>query len=201
MNGFIMRVVTAACLGTGLAALGGCKLYDNFVDPCYPERYNAMSRQAVVTPFATQAANGHVLDQTVWAYFFEPGTDKLTLAGQIYLSHLARKRPHPDPKLWVQTAGVTELPFDQAAPDKLINARHDLDGRRVQVVERFLQAHTADRPIAWEVAIHDPPTAGIHSQPMQTSIMQNYATSMGTLPMQGSGPGMTSGGPTGPAPR
>src|SRR4051794_20398286 len=112
MNGLIMRAVAAACLGTGLAALGGCKLYDAFVDPCYPQRYDAQSRASVESAFATQAANGHVLDQTVWNWHFEAGTDKLTLGGQQYLAHLARKRPQPDPRLWIQTAPVAEVPFD-----------------------------------------------------------------------------------------
>src|SRR5438477_13177771 len=104
MNGFIKRTMALACLGTSLTALAGCKLYDNCVDPCYPERYEWAARQPVYEAFGTQEANGHVLDQTVWNKFFEPGTDKLTPGGMEYLKHLARRRPEADPKLWLATA-------------------------------------------------------------------------------------------------
>jgi hypothetical protein len=199
MNGFIMRTVALACLGTGLAALAGCRVYDKFVDPCYPERYNAQARQAVEAPFAVQAANGHVLDQTVWNAHFEQGTDKLTIAGQEHLKHLARKRPHPDPRLWVQTAH--DISYDQAAPEKFVNARTELDGKRAQAVERFLQGETAGRPVAWSVGVHDPAEVGMRGVPMQTSIAKHYANYQGLLPVQGTGPGITTGGPSGPSPR
>src|SRR5262245_60134639 len=200
MNGFIIRALAVACLGTGLAVFGGCKaVYDGLVDPCYPERYDAMARASVESAFAAQAYNGHVLDQTVWNYHFEPGTDKLTPAGLIYLRHLARRRPFPDPRLYVQTA--QDVTYDPAAPDKMVNARQDLDARRAQAVERFLQAETAGRPVAWTVAVHVPSEVGLPAVPMQTAIAKHYANFQGLLPVQGTGPGLTSGGPTGPSPR
>src|SRR5262245_40663061 len=114
MKGIITRAVVVACLGTSLAATGGCKLYRNLVDPCWPERYNYQARVCVEDHFSTQAANGHVLDQTVWNYHFEKGTPKLTLAGQEHLAYLARRRPHPDPKVFVQTA--QDVVYDEKAP-------------------------------------------------------------------------------------
>ncbi len=199
MNGLIMRTLALACLGTGLTVLGGCRLYDKLVDPCYPERYNAQARQSVECAFATQAANGHVLDQTIWNSHFEAGTDKLTVGGQLYVAHLARRRPHPDPKLWVQTAH--DLTYDPANPEKLVNARAELDGKRVQAVERFLQSETAGRPQSWSVGVHDPGEVDLAAVPVQTSIAKHYANAQGLLPVQGTGPGITTGGPSGPSPR
>src|SRR5262245_31797620 len=130
MNGFVKRTFALACLGTSLAALAGCKLYDNFVDPCYPERYEVAARKPVYEAFDTQAANGHTLDQTIWNHFFEVGTDRLTVGGRAYLSHLARRRPEPDPVLWLATA--YDIAYDPAAPQKYAVARMELDQKRIQ---------------------------------------------------------------------
>ncbi len=199
MNGFIARTLAVACLGAGLTTLGGCKLYECFVDPCYPERYEYQARQPIAQVFNTQAANGHVLDQTVWNYFFDAGTDKLTQGGLVYLDHLSRKRPQPDTKLFLQTA--YDISYDPAAPEKLVNARVELDGKRVAAVQKYLQANTAGRPVVWEVAIHDPSGVGIGAVPQGLSIQRHYAGAQGSLPNQGTGPGLTSGGPTGPSSR
>src|SRR5438876_1161430 len=96
MKGLIKKGVTAACLTGGLAVAGGCDTYRNLVDPCYPERYEYAARQEVQAAFAPQVYNGHVLDQTVWNYHFEPGEAKLTKGGQEHLVYLARRRPCPD---------------------------------------------------------------------------------------------------------
>lgn len=199
MNGFIKRAVAAACVGASLAALGGCKLYDNFVDPCYPERYNAQARYSVDQAFATQAFNGHVLDQTIWNYYFQPGTDKLTDGGQVYLAHLARVRPAPDPKVFLQTA--QDVVYDAAAPDKMVNARRELNEKRQQALYKYLQAATADRPVPWEVAIHDPAPKTDSAVRMDISIRRHQLNAQGLLPAQGVGPGLAPGGPTGPSPR
>src|SRR5689334_16299372 len=102
MKGLIRKALIAAC---GVAAtIGvGCLPY-NCADPCYPQRYNVMARQEVNAAMAPQVQNGHVLDQTVWNYYFEPGTDKLTTGGLERLAYIARRRPCPDTVLYLQTA-------------------------------------------------------------------------------------------------
>ena len=55
--------------------LGAC--YRNLVDVGWPDRYNYAARQSVVAPFAQQAATGHFLNQTIWNFYFEPGSDRL----------------------------------------------------------------------------------------------------------------------------
>ena len=74
--------------------------YRDLVDPCYPERYNYQARQEVVASYTPQVQNGHVLDQTVWNYDFEAGTDRLTGGGLEHLAYLARRRPQPDPVVY-----------------------------------------------------------------------------------------------------
>src|SRR5436305_105569 len=67
--------------------------YRKWGDPCYPERYNHMARAEVLAPFAQQVYNGHVLNQTIYNWYFEAGTDKLTPAGIEKLNSIARTRP------------------------------------------------------------------------------------------------------------
>src|SRR3954447_10228040 len=57
-------------------------------DCCYPQRYWYQARQEVRAALAPQVQNGHVLDQTVWNWDFEPGTGKLTDGGLAHLAYL-----------------------------------------------------------------------------------------------------------------
>src|SRR5258708_15551965 len=104
MNGFIKKQAAGMFLIGGLAALAGCSCYRDIVDPCYPARYEAESRNLVIGGLAPQVNNGHVLEQTVWNYQFEAGSDRLTPGGVQTLAYLARRRPAPDPVIYVQTA-------------------------------------------------------------------------------------------------
>jgi hypothetical protein len=123
-------------------------------DKCYPQRYEYLAHKGVNAAFAPQVQNGHVLDQTVWAHHFEPGTDKLSPGGREHLAYLARRRPCPDTTVYLQTAD--DLCYDAACPDEYAAARHDLDIKRVQAIQKFLVAHTAGRPVDFQVLIHDP---------------------------------------------
>jgi hypothetical protein len=128
--------------------------YAGYVDPCWPERYNYVARNEVLAPFAIHATNGMIVDHTLWNYYFDAGTDHLNAAGRDRLDYLARRRPAPESKVFLQT--TRDLVFDPAAPDKFATARQDLDARRVQAVQQYLSASTAGRPLTFEVAVIDP---------------------------------------------
>src|SRR5438132_11858905 len=115
MKGFIGKVLMALGNTGALVAMSGCHQYTDLVDPCYPERYWYASRQNVHAAFAPQVRNGHVLDQTVWNYFFEEGTDRLHMKGQAELAYMARRRPCPDPCIFLQTA--EDIAYNQAKPE------------------------------------------------------------------------------------
>jgi hypothetical protein len=195
MKGFVARTLAALCLGGGLAAAGGCYTYHDLVDPCYPDRYEHMARQETVGAFAPQVNNGHVLDQTVWSYHFEKGTDRLTPGGMDHLTYIARRRPCPDPKVYLQTA--QDVPYDPATPDKFIAGRGELDRRRMQAIEKYLNAITAGRPMTFDISLHDPADVGMAATPANLSILQNYVGFKGNLPATA---GTTSGGLGGTAP-
>ena len=48
-----------------------------------------------ITCFTPQVQNGRILDQTLWNYNFEPGTDKLNPSGLDKLDQIVRRRPSP----------------------------------------------------------------------------------------------------------
>jgi hypothetical protein len=173
MNGFIKATVAGLCLGTGITALGGCSQYRQAVDPCWPDRYNAEARLSVRETFGAEVHNGHVLDQTVWNYHFEVDpktggpTDKLNAAGREHLNYLTRRPPMADPNLFLQTA--QDIPGARTlSPDKLAQARSDLDSRRIAAIQRYLASVMSGRGqmIAFDVAIHDRAEVGIAAIPI-----------------------------------
>lgn len=193
MNGFISKA-SVVCLGGGLFALAGCfPYYHNVVDPCYPERYECMARGEVNQMFGAQVRNGHVLDQTVWNTYFEPGTARLLPAGQDRLLYLTRRRPNPDPVVYLQTAH--DIPYDASAPDKFARGRASLDADRVVEVQKYLAAQTAGAPVAFTVLIHNPAPADMSAVPANNAVrIYQTGTSAGIVPVGVGGAGSGGGG-------
>jgi hypothetical protein len=180
MKGFIRWALLATCCA--VVSLG-CYGYRDLVDPCYPWRYTYMAEKEVNQAMAPQVQNGHVLDQTIWNYFFEPGTDRLTPLGLDRLAYLARRRPCPDPNLWLQTA--QDIIYDPAAPEKMAEARQDLDKKRCNAVQCFLVQQTAGRPVAFNIVVHDPAEVGLSAVPVSYAVNQMYFRFRGGLMGQG----------------
>jgi hypothetical protein len=186
MKGFIAKALVVLCCASGSVGCRDCH------DPCWPERYNYMARKEVNIAFAPQVQNGHVLDQTVWNYYFEPGTDCLTPLGLDRLAYMARRRPCPDTNVFLQTA--QDIVYDPACAEKMVEVRQSLDLRRKAAVERFLVAQTAGRPVAFQIFVHDPAEASVSSTPVNWAVTQMYLRYMGGLMMGGQGGGGQGGG-------
>jgi hypothetical protein len=200
MNGFVKRAALGLGLGTGLVSLVGCTTYRNWVDPCWPERYNAQARASVQEATNTQAYNGHVLDQTIWNYHFERDpkgrpTDVLNPAGIEHLKYLARRRPAPDGHLYLQTANDIVYRPDQP-PDQFAQVRGELDSKRIVAVQKFLAAQTNGHA-HFVVDVHDPAEVGIAAVPITGTAppgplpypviggyQRNWSSFMGVLPGQ-----------------
>ncbi len=201
MKGFVRKALAGAALAGGLSAVG-CEHAQRIVDPCWPERYDYVARREVISAFAPQVQNGHILDQTIYNYQFEPGTDRLTQAGQDQLDVLLRRRPVPDPRIFLATA--RDLGYDPGNPDALASARSDLDNRRAAAVQRYIWAQMAGRPMPFEIVVHDPMPVGEHADPANRSIRLNHNSTTGTLAggasattASSTGASGTSGGPGG----
>jgi hypothetical protein len=178
MKGFITKALAGTALSGGLMS-GGCYHYDKCVDPCWPERYNAAARQEVISGFAPQVQNGHILDQTVFNYQFEPGTDKLTDGGKDQLDVLVRRRPAPDSRIFLATA--RDFSYDPANPEVFDRTRRDLDNKRAAAVQKYLAAQTAGRPMAFEIVLHDPTPAFEYADPANRSIRLFHNATTGNL--------------------
>ena len=193
MKGLITRAVLF-CTAAGTV---GCYGYRDLVDPCYPERYEYAARQEVKAALTPQVQNGHVLDQTVWNYHFDidvngQPTSRLNAAGLAHLARLARTRPQPDPVVYLQTA--QDLGYDPDAPDRLTEARNKMDAERTVAVQKFLNAQTSNRPMVFQVQIHDPAEVGSPATPVGIVIQKMYASYTGSLGKSG---GASTGGSTG----
>lgn len=185
----------AAADAAGGHSAGEC--YRNWVDVCYPERYNRAARNAVLAPFAAQVNNGHVLNQTVWNWYFEPGTDVLTTAGAAKLDSIARTRPSPDPRLYLQVA--RDVPVTPQTLDTVAARRDELTARRAAVVRRYMAAQPAVEAVPYEVFVHDalvPGIAGDFATSAYRGQGQGYRGGIGGA----SGTNATSTGGGGPTP-
>ena len=158
MKGIIRKVALGSCLGGSIALVAGCvPEYRELVDPCWPERYNYQARQSIREAFNAQAANGHMLDQTIWNEHFEAGTAKLTKGGEEHLWYLVRRQPAPDPMVFVQWAH-----------DAKMNAEAISESRRSTVADYLTKAAAARKQaVTFDVAVRDfaPPGLPARSAP------------------------------------
>ena len=148
----------------------GCVPYRNMVDPCWPERYSFTAKREVIEAFAPQVQNGHILDQTMWNYDFDKGSDVLNPMGQAKLEYMVRRRPFPDPNVYLATAH--DLVYDPNNPESYGQSRRTLDTKRVIAIRNYLQAQMVGRPMNFEIMIHDPFEVG---QPSEAAAQSMHA--------------------------
>lgn len=178
MKTIAVRLFAGAALAAPMLS-SGCEHYQKCVDPCWPQRYNSKAQQEVVAAFAPQVQNGHALDQTLFNSAFEPGTDKLTAGGRDQLDTLMRRRPSPDPRIFLATA--RDISYDAEKPDKFVETRNDLDNARTAAIQKYLTVQTAGRPMNFEIVVHDPAPVGDHADPVNRSIRLYHNASNGSL--------------------
>jgi hypothetical protein len=189
MKGFIAKTASVVSFsGVALGLVNGC-YYRDLVDPCYPQRYEYAARMEVNQAFAPQVRNGHVLDQTIWNYEFEPGTPRLTPGGMDHLAYLARRRPAPDTTVYLQIAQPPDVVFEPKTPDKYVEVRTKLDNERIQAIQSYLAAETSGRNLTFNVVLHDPGEVGLSALSLQRSLTAEQAASEGVLSRKAIGGG------------
>jgi hypothetical protein len=196
MNGIIRNIGQVLCWTCALGGMLGCYQYNEVIDPCWPQRYNYMAKRELKVAIAPQVNNGKVLDQTLWNYHFEAGTDRLTAGGLEHLAYIVRRRPCPDTCLFLQTA--QDISYDPSSPDKLAETRQELDLKRMQAIQKFLAAQTNGQYV-FNIQIHDPAEVGLNAVAVQSSVQQMLTTRFkGGLPGGGgAAPGAVTTSPPG----
>jgi hypothetical protein len=171
------------------------------------ERYGGMAASSVRAMSIVQADKGHLLDQTVWNWMFEPDaksgapTDKLNGAGIEHLRYISRRLPYPDCEIFLQNA--QDVPFAEGAVDKVVEARADLNMRRVQTVQGFLATQSFTPHVAYHIAIHDFAPPYMPSTNMVGTRVPPFPVTGGYLLLQGNFRGQAppiTGFGSGPAP-
>ncbi len=204
-----VRAASIAALMLGGVASMGCtggpgvqSRYQRIVDPCQQERYKVSARDNVLQPFDAMANNANVLDVTLWNTNFEPGKETLNASGLVKIDYIARRLPSPVGKVWIQTA--RDLPYDAANPQKLIDARMDLDAKRSQSVLAYLSAQPNGTAMHYEVQAHDATNPAMYAAgPTNAfrSLTAQYGASAGGAggggAIVGAGGGVAPGTPTG----
>ena len=159
------------------------------------------ARAETLAPFAAQVHNGHILNQTVWNWYFDAGTDELNSAGMAKLDSIAQTRPAPDPRLYLQVARDVVV-----TPDKVDDAarlRDDLTAKRAEAVQKYMAQQPAVRPVAYELFVHDPAPVGLNAEFAASSYrgqrlgyvggLQNTSGGAGAIGTGGGGGGSASG--------
>jgi len=192
--------VSTGCMNTGDRP-GLQARYTNLVDPCWPERYSQQAREAALNPHDIQVNNAQVIDQTLWNYHFEVGGSTLNANGRQRIDYLARRLPTPDGRIYIQTA--RDLGYDANAPEKLVNARAELDVKRSQAVLSYLSAQPNGAKTNWEIQASDAFDPGVNSAGPAQSVRglpnQYRSTITGAVgqSLVGSGGNLSFGAPVG----
>jgi hypothetical protein len=161
--GKMTKLLSGAVLAGGVLTTGchhGGKEREWHGDPCWPDRYSNEARKLQVAGFEPQVLNGHILDQTIWNQHFDMGSDKLNAAGMDKLDQLARRRPAPDTRIFLQTA--RDLTFNPEKPGDYATKRSELDVKRAAAIKQYLETSLTGRPSKFEVEVHDPAMPGIN---------------------------------------
>jgi hypothetical protein len=186
MNGFIKKTVAGCCFSAGLVSfLTGCDHYRDLVDPCRQDRWNSLAKESTRDMCNAQSNKGHILEQTVWNWYFETDpeskkpSERLNGAGIAVLQRIARTLPAPDFQLYLQNA--QDIPYvDGVAPEKLLKSRNELNEKRAQAVQRFMATQT---PLhgggVYQIAVHDfAPTSipGPWTTAAEENVLKNIKT-------------------------
>ena len=191
MNGIILKSMKAALLSAGLVTMVGC--YRDVVDTCYPARYSFVAHNTVCSALKAQVNNGHVLEQTLWSWHFEEGKANLNAAGMEQLDSLIRRRPQPDPVIYLATAHQPEVRYDPAAPEKFTALRADLNERRKDAIVKYVEAMTKDPKdgsfLTVRVDCHDPTELNLPADQAGRTISAWNGAAKGVLSSGGGGGG------------
>ncbi len=175
----------ARVLGGGLMGLGGVAAATEPPHALLPnvqqEVLASQARELVSRPFADQAANGAVVDQTVWNYHFESDVSaRMHTNAYFLLDRLARRQVNAGGgclRLHVQRAQTHpgEVPLAELAQRRL-----ELDNRRLDAITVYMQQ--AWPGMAFTVQLYDPSPVGMSAVEATMAANKEQGTAFGFIP-------------------
>jgi len=89
--------------------------------------------------------------------------------------------------IYLQTA-YDIAPYDPAKPDDYAEARTKLDGKRIEAIQKFLNAQAAGHGYVFQVQIHDPADPGGSTAPILPALQGMLSNYRGKLTGTGGSP-------------
>ena len=159
LSGAGLRLLHGSILGMGIctAVRAG--------EPCGPllpnnvaDMLTRRAQQEVTGPFAVQAANGAVMEQTIWGHHFQlDSPEELHRMGYNLLDRLARRHLDqgrgPCLQLYLQRSQ------ERGPVDTLAMKRAELDDKRIKLISQYLAAAWPGLPFT--VQVYDPRPVGM----------------------------------------
>jgi len=138
-----------------------------------------------------QAKNGLDLEQTLFNYHFETGTDRITPAGQNLLTRLATRRPAALRDVFVQNsfdALASAKDFDPTKAEAQAKMVQDLNEKRRLVVLAFLDHRGLKTDVGqWQGAVSFPSRIGMYSREAYIAVDLMHNTPAGDFRPDGAG--------------
>jgi hypothetical protein len=103
----------------------------------------------------------------------------------------------PDSRVFIATA--RDISYDAEKSDEFGDKRRELDARRSVAIQKYLNAQTSGRPMAFEVLIHDPAETNISGVSARNAILSHQSGATGSLGQGGGGGGGAMSGQQGGA--
>ena len=178
--------ILTSCL---LAWLTGADVAQAQHHPSHPRQlgfydFQVMNRTAVADPFAQQARNGLILDQTLWNHHYVEikdggkGGDDLRTSAVYLLDRLARRNNGELLELHVQTA--RDLAYNRANYEKYGKFRSDLDKKRVTAIVEYMAANHPN--VTFVVRVIDPAPVGMAGPKALKGFKEMTEASRGVIP-------------------
>lgn len=121
-----------------------------------PDDFTAAARASLNDGLERQAANGALLDQTLWNSHFYEDSEELRPSGRAFLDRVARNYPYSCAGYYLQSAH--DLEVDPVEMDAWFQRRDELNALRLKSAAAYLErvapgnqlvAQVHDRPQPW----------------------------------------------------
>ena len=179
LRGAGLRLLCGNIVGFGLCTVRAGEPAVPLLPNTMEDMLTRRAQEEATTPFAIQAANGAVSEQTLWAHHFaNDRPDELHPMGYNLLDRLARRQLDqgrgPCLQIYLQRS-------QEPGPVATLAAkRAELDDKRVKIISQYLAAAWPGVPFS--VQVYDPHPIGMSGVEASSAYVNHRTTSYGYIP-------------------